>query len=118
MDMGEPNEAHWKEGEEVVTTQLLDPDFFWGFYNTGVAVGTIDNAFAYENSDDYGVFVQDSSAYSIIDTGSSALNINGMYFESMVREIFEYADIDDWQYGSGVVSTKCKYTDLLPPVYF
>ena len=52
MDMGEPTDEHWKEGAEVVTTQLLDPDFFWGFYNTGVAVGTIDNAYAYEDTDD------------------------------------------------------------------
>ena len=41
-----------------------------------------------------------------------------MYFESMIRAIFEYADIDDWEYGNGVISTKCKYESLLPSVWF
>lgn len=52
MDMGEPDMTHVKEGAELLTTQLIDPDFFWGFYNTGVAFGTIDNAYAYENTDE------------------------------------------------------------------
>ena len=74
----------------------MDPDFFWGHYNTGVAIGDIANAWAYENSNDYGVFVQDNSIYAIIDTGSTALMISALYYEALVYAIFDYAQIDDW----------------------
>lgn len=41
MDLGEPDSSHYKGGSTIVETQFIDPDFFWGFYNTGVAFGTI-----------------------------------------------------------------------------
>lgn len=94
----------------------MDPDFFWGHYNTGVAIGDISNGFAYENSSEYGTFVQDNSIYSIIDTGSTALMISALYFESLVYAIFNYAGIDDWSFSQGAVECSCSAD--LPSVYF
>ena len=76
---------------------MIEKDFFWSFYNTGVAIGTIENGFVYETVPDMpdNIF-KDSSFYSIIDTGSTALVISILYYESLIRNLFEYAQIDDW----------------------
>jgi len=116
MDLGEPNEALFEVGSTPATTQLIDPDFWWGFHNTGVAFGNESNAFAYENTDSFPNFVQDNSIYSIIDTGSTALVISKLYYESLIRNLFEEAGIDDWQYTQGVVLTRCWYD--LPSIFF
>ena len=119
VDLGEPDMNHVKDGETPVTTQLLDPDFFWGFYNTGVAIGTIENSFAYEPYPDLPAeLFKENSFYSIIDTGSTALTISVIYFESLIRNLFEYAKIDDWEYTQGVIVTKCKYEKSLPSIFF
>jgi len=117
MDLGEPHESLKKEGTEWVETQLLDPDFFWGFYNTGVAFGSIENSFAYEPYPDLPEATFSGNAlYSIIDTGSTALVISVVWYESLIRNLFEEAKIDDWRYEQGVVLTKCTYK--LPSVWF
>ena len=50
MDLGQPVYDHVKEGSNLIDTKMIANDFFWSFYNTGIAVGTIDNAFAYERN--------------------------------------------------------------------
>lgn len=119
MDLGEPHESLKKEGTEYVETQFIDPDFFWGFYNTGIAIGTIDNSFAYEPYPDLPIEAfKENALYSIIDTGSTALVISVVWYESLIRNIFEYAQIDDWRYEQGVILTKCAFQDMLPPLFF
>ena len=121
MDLGEPHESLKKEGTEWVTTQLIDPDFFWGFYNTGIAIGNIENSFAYEPYNDNQLpeeVFKDNALYSIIDTGSTALVISVVWYESLIRNIFEYAGIDDWRYEQGVILTQCAFVDALPPIFF
>ena len=116
MDLGEPDLSHVAEGFELKETQLIDPDFFWAFYNTGVAFGDIKNAYAYTNTKDYPVFIEGTSIYSIIDTGSTALMISALYYESLIKNLFAEAGIDDWEFTQGVVTTKCTYS--LPSVFF
>ena len=117
MDIGEPDLDIKKPGTEYVETQFLDPDFFWGFYNTGIAIGDIENSFAYEPYPDLPeVVFKDNSLYSIIDTGSTALVISVVWYESLIRNLFETAGIDDWRYEQGVILTKCQYE--LPSLFF
>ena len=52
MDVGEPDMSHVQEGSHLVDTELIQEDFFWSFYNTGIAIGTIDNAYGYQKSED------------------------------------------------------------------
>lgn len=99
VDFGEPELTYKKDGTDFVTTQLIDPDFFWAHYNTGVAIGTTSNGWAYEASPDYPNFVEGNSIYTIIDTGSTALLISALYYEALIYAIFDYAQIDDWQFS-------------------
>ena len=95
-----------------MTTQLIEQDFFWGFYNTGIAIGNTQSeakTYAYAQTSDYPIFQQDYSLYSIIDTGSTALVISALYYESLIMNLFNDAGIDDWQFTQGVVLTKCSY---------
>jgi hypothetical protein len=57
IDLGEPNLSNVRVGAELKATQLIDPDFFWGFHLKGVAIGDIGNAFAFEETDKYPKFV-------------------------------------------------------------
>ena len=116
VDVGTPKLEHIKTGATQVETQLIEEDFFWGFYNTGIAIGNIDNAYNYEDTTDYPIFQENKSLYSIIDTGSTALVISSLYYEDLIIQLFAYAGIDDWAYESGVVVTKCEYD--LPSLYF
>lgn len=85
MDFGEPDLRHVRFGSKIVEMQLLKEDFYWGGYNTGVAIGDVENnAFDYPSNGQYGVYQQGNSLYSIIDTGATALNISVLYYESLV----------------------------------
>ena len=97
---------------------MIKEDFFWGFYGAGIAIGTIENSYRYEvvRGTEGTVFNEDGDFYSIIDTGSTALVISVLYFESLIEKMFEYAKVTDWQYDQGIVITKCRYK--LPPIFF
>ena len=57
LDFGEPDPRHIRFGSKVVEMQLFKEDFYWGGYNTGVAIGDVDNnAFVYPTNDLYGVY--------------------------------------------------------------
>ena len=99
IDLGEPDLGNLKNDTSLVETQMIEKDFFWSFFNTGVAIGTIDNAFVYEEVPDMEVNIfQGNSFYSIIDTGSTALVISVLYYESLIQNIFDYAMVTDWSY--------------------
>lgn len=87
MDLGEPDLSNLKEGIELVETQMIKEDFFWGFYGAGIAIGTIENSYRYEvvRGTDGTVFDENGDFYSIIDTGSTALVISVLYFESLIE---------------------------------
>ena len=116
MDIGEPDLTNVKTGSTLRATKMIDEDFFWSFYNTGIAIGTVSNSYAYEASPDYPIFQEGNSLYSIIDTGSTALMISSLYYESLIYKMFDYAGITDWKYEYGVVVTKCQYQ--LPSLFF
>ena len=54
--------------------------------------------------------------YTIVDTGSTAILISALYFESLLEEIFSYAGISDWQLEDGYVYTRCE--DHMPSLFF
>lgn len=99
MDMGEPDTSLFKPGAEIVRTQMIDPDFFWGFMNTGIAIGSISNAFVYGEYEDLPREVfYDNSLYSIIDTGSTALVISVLWYEALINELFKSSGVNQWTY--------------------
>ena len=63
---------------------MIKDDFFWGAYNTAIAIGEIDNAFAYTPTEEHGIFQKGSSMYTIVDSGSTSLLISNLYFEAVV----------------------------------
>jgi hypothetical protein len=81
-----------------------------------VAFGNIENAFAYTNTESYPNFIEGNTLYSIIDTGSTALVISALYYESLITNLFIEAGVDDWKYEQGLVVTPCNYS--LPSVFF
>lgn len=97
---------------------MQENDFFWSVMSTGVAIGQVENAFAYENVESFPGFQQNNSLYTLIDTGSTACLISYLYFESLIYNMFDYAGIDDWVFENQVIKTKCAYETLLPPVFF
>lgn len=101
IDFGEPITGHIKLDSKVVEVNMIPEDFYWSAYNTAIAIGDIEtNAFAYTQSDEYGVYLVDSSMYSIFDSGISTLNISTLFFESLIENMFNYAGISatDWTY--------------------
>lgn len=117
MDMGEPDTSLFKPDAEVVRTQMIDPDFFWGFMNTGIAIGSISNAFVYGEYEDLPREVfYDNALYSIIDTGSTALVISVLYYEALINELFKSSGVTKWTYTQGAVFTPCE--SKLQPLFF
>lgn len=110
LDLGEPNESNVKSGSSFVDTQLIK-DFYWSFESTGLAIGSIDNAFGYgENPSSVGFpFEYDGKIFSIVDTGAGAFFMYAPYFESFITKIFEYAGVDDYEFNQfyGAVFTSC-----------
>ena len=66
--------------------------------NSGIAIGVVSNAYAYEQTNEYPVYQENNSLYSIIDTGSSAIMISSLYYEDLIIQLFDYAGITDWAY--------------------
>ena len=94
VDFGAPNFDNINDPNEIVYVDVLD-DFFWSQHNSGVAIGdTSDlNAFAYHFIDPaYSNTLEDSSVYTIIDTGSNAIYFSLLYYEAFIRRIFLYMD--------------------------
>ena len=40
VDIGEPKTENFRGDSNVVTTQMIEKDFFWSTMNTGIAIGT------------------------------------------------------------------------------
>ena len=99
IDFGEPNLSYIRDGSEVAKMNMIEEDFYWSSYNTAIAIGDIEtNAHTYGPTEgwDYGVFISNSSVYTVIDSGTRVLNISRIYYESLIRSIFDYAGIDEW----------------------
>jgi hypothetical protein len=79
---------------------MLENDFFWSVQCQGVAIGdTSDaNSYAWAKLEGYTTWQADNSFYSIIDTGSTALVISSIYFESLITEIFARVPNANWQF--------------------
>ena len=97
-----------KNPDEIQYIKLLD-DYFWSAYNQGVAIGTLDfiNTYAYETLDAYPEYVVDNKLYSILDTGSSAINFSSLYFEDYIAKIYEYIGTTAYDYTDGIVTSQC-----------
>ena len=54
--------------------------------------------------------------YTILDTGTSALNFSFHFFDDFISKIFEYVGGDDYIVQSGIVITRC-YGNF-PSIYF
>ena len=120
VDLGVPQEKHFRPGTPVAEIQLLEEDFFWGAYCQGVAVGdtTAINRYAWAELSDYKTWQPDHSLYSILDTGSSAIMISSLYFESLMQEIFARVPNAMWEFidEEGVVLTECNHD--FPSLFF
>ena len=91
VDFGAPQPQSMRDPSEIQYIKVLD-DFFWSAYNQGVGIGgtSEEQTYGYSDSDEFGDFVVDNSLFTIIDTGSSAINFSLLYFEDFILKIFEY----------------------------
>lgn len=97
---------------------MIEEDFFWGDYCTGVAIGNtlVENTYVWADLPDYST-EKDNALYSIIDTGSTALMISSLYYESLVTKIMAAVpEITTWSFQDGVVFTPCEGN--YPSIYF
>ena len=120
IDFGEPNIANIRDGSEVAKMNMIEEDFYWSSYNTAIAIGDIDtNAYLYGPTEgwDYGVFISNNAVYSVIDSGTRVLNISRIYYESLIRSIFEYAGIEEWFFDEEPY-TSCENIPNMPSLYF
>jgi len=99
VDLGEPDLANIREDATLELIQMIEEDFFWGDYCQGVAIGTTDplNTYAWEGLAEYDTEV-DNAFYSIIDTGSTALMISSLYYESLVIKMMEKVPEVEWSF--------------------
>ena len=73
------------------------------------------NVYTWEATDEYTTVNSEQALYSIIDTGSTALMISALYYESLINKIMDKVDVD-WEFDSGIVLTECDAD--YPSVYF
>ena len=85
MDFGTPVTDSLKSGTSFVDINLIKEDFFWAGFNQAIAFGSKANSWGYAEAD-YPTVVS-NSLYSVIDTGSSALMISALYYNSLVNEM-------------------------------
>jgi len=120
VDLGEPIEKNIKTDAVIKDVQFIEEDFFWGQFCQGVAIGdtTAPNSYAWAELEGYTTWRSDNSFYSIIDTGSTAIMISSVYFESLILNIFARVPEANWQFNEreGVVVTECNHE--YPSVFF
>lgn len=106
-----------KDPAEIEYIKVLD-DFFWSAYNTGVAIGSIENenAFSYETLDDFPGYIDKNAIFSVLDTGSSAINFSSLYFNDFIAKLFAYMEVNTWQVEDGIIFTKCSHN--FPDLFF
>ena len=76
-----------------------------------MAIGNLNdtNSYAWAELEGYSTWNPDNSFYSIIDTGSTAIMISAVYFESLILNIFARVPNANWQFleQEGVILTDC-----------
>ena len=55
----------------------------------------------------YDLTIKDHSVYSIIDTGSNGIYYSALYYEALIRKIFEYVQGETWAMRDEIVNTLC-----------
>ena len=97
VDLGEPQLDNIRSNATLVDTQMIEEDFFWSGYCQGVAIGdtTEANVYSWGTTDDY-TTEKNNAFYSIIDTGSTALMISALYFESLITKIMAKVPDAEW----------------------
>ena len=117
VDFGAPQPQNMKNPNQIEYIKVLD-DFFWSAYNQGIAIGNLDdeNTYSYQGLADYPDYVVDNSLYTILDTGSTAINFSSLYFEDFIDKIFAYMGGLSYKVQDGLVKTKC-YTNF-PDLWF
>jgi len=72
-------------------------DYFWSAFNQGVAIGNTnpENTYAYGGVEK-GEEEETMALYSILDTGTSALNFSYHFYDDFIAKIFEYVGGDDY----------------------
>lgn len=101
----------------MTTVQMLE-DYFWAGFCSGIAIGTTEpkDQLKWENSNDYKQTIKNNGIYSVVDTGSTAMMISSIYFESLIENIVAAVPGVKWSFQQGAVFTECdaKY----PKLYF
>ena len=117
VDLGEPDLSNIREDATLEVIQLVEDDFFWADYVQGVAIGDTgpSNVYSWETLPDY-TTEKDQAFYSVIDTGSTALLISALYYESLVLKMMDKVSNVEWSFQDGLVFTPCDAT--YPNIYF
>lgn len=63
----------------------------------GVGGKTDANVWGYEEAPEYST-VKQNSMYSVVDTGSSAINFSSLYFEDLIYKIYEKVGGNEYQF--------------------
>lgn len=104
-----------KNPDDVVYIDMLD-DFFWSAKCQGFAIGSTSKGYKWGSIAGSTKTVKNGSAYSIFDTGASALIFPKDYFKRFLNEMFKSMADDEYEINDGYVLTRC-YEDF-PTLYF
>ena len=109
VDLGEPDYENVREGENVVDIPFIEEDFFYAQYCQGIAVGDKNwsEAMVWGTLDNVDTEV-DNTFYTIVETGSTALMISDIYYESLIEKIMEKVPARvEWEFRDDFVYTEC-----------
>ena len=106
-----------RQGESLKTVKFIEEDFFWAAYVPGVAFRDTseENIYAFEPIEDLLTSTVDGF-YTMLDTGSTAIMISSLYYESYVRELFARSPDADWFFDNNNLYTQCSAD--MPNLYF
>ena len=96
---------------------MIEEDFFWADYCQGFAIGNTEpeNAYAWATLSDYPTEIN-NSIYTILETGSTALLISALYFESFIVKILDSVPNVAWLFEEGLLWVECDAD--FPSIYF
>ena len=118
VDLGEPVDTYIRDDANKTSLSMLD-DYFWSAPCQGVSIGDPSdplNQYKWENYEAYSNTIRQNAVYSVIDTGSSAMMISSVYYESLILKLFERLPDVQWSFSRGAVITSCDAA--FPTLYF
>ena len=115
IDFGPINNSSIKQGSQIEWIDVNE-DFFWSVDCSGFAIGSTVNSWQWSSIEGAEETISRGAAYSIFDTGSSAIMLPEEYFSSFLDLIYTDMADNEHEEANGYVISQC-YDDF-PELHF